>query len=141
MLTALVLAPVWQVSTTSIFNAVNRLHSRTRQLQVADLVPAFVRTSLTAALALLGGLTPLTALVAVLVAHLAQYGVVRSQVLPVLGDVQPTGIADHTARIWEVVHQLLPNCIFICIQGQLATCSPLLWNLKRTAARSRISGR
>lgn len=133
-LTVLVLAPIWQVSTTSIFNVINRLQSRTRQLQVADLVPALVRTSVTAALALLGGLTPLTALMAVLVAHLTQYGIVRRQVLPLLGELQPTGIADHTARIWEVVHQLLPNCIFICIQGQLAT-----WLISVFATTSEVS--
>lgn len=133
-LTALVLAPIWQISTTAIFNVVNRLQSRTRQLQVADLLPVFVRTALTAALALLGGLTPLTALVAVLVAHLTQYGIVRMQVLPLLGDVQPIGLADHTARIWDVVRQLLPNCIFICIQGQLAT-----WLISVFATTSEVS--
>lgn len=133
-LTVLVLAPIWQVSTTAIFNVVNRLQSRTRQLQVADLAPAIVRTLLTAALALLGGLTPLSALMAVLVAHLTQYGIVRRQVFPLLGDVQPTGVADHTARIWEAVHQLLPNCIFICIQGQLAT-----WLISVFATTSEVS--
>lgn len=133
-LTALVLAPIWQVSTTSIFNVVNRLQSRTRQLQVADLVPVLVRTALTASLALAGGLTPLTALMAVLVAHLTQYGIVRRQVLPLLGDVQPAGVADHTAGIWKVIRQLLPNCIFICIQGQLAT-----WLISVFATTSEVS--
>lgn len=133
-LTALVLAPVWQASTTAIFNIVNRLQSRTRQLQVADLVPALVRTLLTVALVLLGGLTPQTALVAVLVAHLTQYAIVRSQVVPLLGGLQATGMAEHTARIWEVVHQLLPNCIFICIQGQLTT-----WIISVFATTSEVS--
>ncbi len=133
-LTALVLAPIWQISTTAVLNVVNRLQSRTRQLQAADLAPVLVRTALTAALALVGGLTPLTALMAVLVAHLTQYGIVRRQVLPLLGDVQPIGIADHTARIWEVVLQLLPNCIFICIQGQLAT-----WLISVFATTSEVS--
>ncbi|MCF7785933.1 MAG: hypothetical protein K9N47_07410 [Prosthecobacter sp.] len=133
-LTALVLAPIWQISTTVIFNVVNRLQSRTRQLQVADLVPVLVRTSLTMALAMLGGLTPLTALVAVLVAHLSQFVIVRGQVLPLLADVQPSGVADHTASIWKVIHQLLPNCIFICIQGQLAT-----WLISVFATTSEVS--
>jgi len=121
-LTALVLAPFWQISTTAVLNVVNRLHSRTRQLQVADLVPAVVRASLTAALALLGGLSPLTALGAVLISQLTQYGIVRRQVLPLLDvELEPGGIETYTVRIWKMVHQQLPNCIFICIQGQITT--------------------
>lgn len=120
-LTALVLAPIWQISTTTVLLVVNRLYARNRHLQVADLVPAFVRTSFTVGLVLLGGLTPLTALVAVFAAHLIQYVIVRRQVLPLFADIDPSGMAGHTAQIWKVIRQLLPNCIFICIQGQLAT--------------------
>ena len=121
-LTALVLAPIWQVSTTAVLNVVNRLHSRTRQLQVADLVPAVVRASLTAALALLGGLSPLTALGAVVIAQLTQYGIVRRQVLPLLGGEVVHGVIEaYTARIWKMVHQFLPSTVFWCLQGQLTT--------------------
>lgn len=121
-LTALVLAPIWQISTTAVLNVVNRLHSRTRQLQVADLVPAVVRASLTAALALLGGLSPLTALGAVVIAQLTQYGIVHRQVLPLLGvEVEPREVKEHAARIWKMVHQFLPSTIFWCLQGQLTT--------------------
>ncbi len=121
-LTALVLAPIWQISTTAVLNVVNRLHSRTHQLQFADLAPAVIRTALTAALALLGGLSPLTALGAVVIAQLTQYGIVRRQVLPLLGvDLEPREIKDHAVRIWKMVHQFLPSSIFWCLQGQLTT--------------------
>lgn len=121
-LTVLVLAPIWQISTTTVLNVVNRLHSRTRQLQVADLVPAIIRAALTAALALLGGLSTLTAVGAVVISQLTQYGIVRRQVLPLLGDeLEPGDIKAYTACIWKMVRQQLPNCIFICIQGQITT--------------------
>jgi O-antigen/teichoic acid export membrane protein len=121
-LTALVLAPIWQISTTATLNIVNRLHSRNRQLQVADLVPALVRAALTAALALLGGLSPLTALGAVVIAQLTQYGIVRRQVLPLLGvALEPREIEAHAVRIWKVVHHAMPSTVFWCLQGQLTT--------------------
>jgi O-antigen/teichoic acid export membrane protein len=121
-LTTLVLAPIWQISTTATLNVINRLHSRNRQLQVADLVPALVRAVLTATLALLGGLSPLTALGAVVIAQLTQYGIVRRQVLPLLGaDVVPREVEEHAARIWKMVYQFLPSTIFWCLQGQLTT--------------------
>lgn len=133
-LTLLVVAPIWHIATTSIFSGVNRLHSRARQLQVADLVPALVRAVLTAALALLGRLSPITALLAVLFAHLTQYGIVRFQVLPLLGGVAPSNVVMHTEHIWKVVQQLLPNCIFICVQGQIAT-----WLISVFATASEVS--
>ncbi len=121
-LTALVLTPIWQISTTTVLNVVNRLHSRTRQLQVADLAPAVIRTALTAALALLGGLSPLTAMAAVFVAHLLQYGIVRRQVLPLLDVVPEPGVIEaYTRRIWKMVRQLMPSTAFWCLQGQLTT--------------------
>lgn len=121
-LTALVLAPIWQISTTAVLNVVNRLHSRTRQLQVADLVPAVLRASLTVALALLGGLSPLSALGAVVIAQLIQYLIVRRQVLPLLGGGAESGVIEaYTARIWKVVHETMPSMAFWCLQGQLTT--------------------
>ncbi|WP_395734527.1 lipopolysaccharide biosynthesis protein [Prosthecobacter sp.] len=121
-LTILVLAPIWQISSTAVLNVVNRLHTRTRQLQVADLVPAVVRASLTGALVLLGGLSPLTAMAAVLAAHILQYSIVRRQVLPLLDVVPyPGGIEAYTARIWKMVLQLMPSSTFWCLQGQLTT--------------------
>lgn len=134
-LTALVLAPIWQISTSTVLNVVNRLHSRTRQLQVADLAPAVVRTSLTAALALFGGLSPLTALAAVMAAHLTQYFIVRGQVIPLLDVVPETGDVDaYSERIWKVVRQVMPSSVFWCFQGQLTT-----WLISVFASTSEVA--
>ena len=62
MLTLLVLSPVWCLSTSAVLSVVNRLHSRTRELQIADAYPALLRVSLTFALLAAGWLTPVTAL-------------------------------------------------------------------------------
>lgn len=133
-LTALVIAPIWQISTTAVYSVVNRLESRTRQLQVADLAPAFIRAAMTAALALLDGLTPMTALMAVLAAHLTQCFIVRRQVLPSLITVQSSKMDEHTASVWKIVHRLLPNSIFFCVQGQLTT-----WLISIFATTSEVS--
>jgi O-antigen/teichoic acid export membrane protein len=134
-LTLLVIAPIWQVSTTAVFNVVNRLHSRTRELQVADLVPAVVRTVLTAGMALLGVLTPATALAAVLIAQMLQYFIVRRQVISLLGvELEPTDVEVHSVAIWKLVRQLMPNCVFICIQGQLTT-----WLISAFATSSEVA--
>lgn len=133
-LTALVLAPIWQISATAVLNVVNRLHSRNRQLQVADLVPALVRASLTAGLALLGVLSPFTALGAVVTAQLIQYGIVRRQVLPLLGVGGGAAIDVHAARIWKMVLQFLPSSIFWCLQGQLTT-----WLISIFASTSEVA--
>lgn len=120
-LTALVLAPIWQISTAAVLNVVNRLHSRNRQLQTADLVPALLRAALTAVLALLGGLNTLTALGAVVIAQLTQYVIVRKQVLPLLEGINPQEVTAHTLRIWKIVRQAFPSLAFWCLQGQLTT--------------------
>lgn len=121
-LTILVLIPIWCVSTTAVLNVVNRLHSRTIQLQLGDLVPALMRLALTAGLMWAGGLTSATALLAVLVAQAGQFLIVRRQVLPLLGvETEGTGIQEYKRRIRKMVHQMMPNCVFLCIQGQLAT--------------------
>ena len=118
-LTALVLAPIWQISTTGILNVVNRLHSRTRQLQLADLAPAVLRTGLTFSCVCLNIITPVTALLAVTISQLLQFFLVRKQVLPILGDDTPAKIEEHYAGIRRVVSQLLPNSIFTCVQAQI----------------------
>lgn len=121
-LTVLVLAPIWQISNTAVLSVVNRLHSRTRQLQLADLLPALVRALLTVGLAVLGWLSPLTAFVAVAAAQLVHYAIVRAQVLPFLDiETEPVDFESHTRRIKKVLHQVFPNFVFTAIQGQLTT--------------------
>lgn len=133
-LTMLVLAPIWQISTSTTFNVVNRLHSRTRQLQLADLVPALVRTVLTAALVRAGYGTPTTALGAVLIAHLAQFLIVRNQVTPLLHEVEPSNVEEYGAAIRKTVRQVLPNGVFVCVQAQLST-----WLLTVFATTSEVA--
>ncbi|OYW74776.1 MAG: hypothetical protein B7Z37_16410 [Verrucomicrobia bacterium 12-59-8] len=134
-LTALIVAPIWQISTTAVLNVVNRLHSRTRQLQVADLVPALVRTGLTVLLINLGIITTFSALLAVLIAQFIQFVIVKRQVLPLLGlDVEPHDVQEHTANLWKLVRQMMPNCVFLCIQGQLTT-----WLISIFASTSEVA--
>ena len=135
ILTLIVIAPVWQISTTAVFNVVNRLHSRTRQLQVADLSPAILRTVLTVGLVLIGSLNPTTALIAVVISQILQFYIVRSQVMPMLeAGLEPADQEAHAAEIWKLVRQIMPNCVFICLQGQLTT-----WLISAFATSSEVA--
>lgn len=122
MLTLLVLAPVWCLSTSAVLSVVNRLHSRTRELQIADAYPALLRMLLTLALLGWGWLTPVTALLAVLAGHVFQLTIVRRQVLPLLTEapVEEAPLNAHKRVIHRFMRQLIPNCIFLCLQGQLS---------------------
>lgn len=121
MLTLLVLSPVWCLSTSAVLIVVNRLHSRTRELQIADAYPALMRVGLTLALLGAGWLTPVTALLAVLAGHVFQLTIVRRQVLPLMAEapVEEALLNAHKRVIHRFMRQLIPNCIFLCLQGQL----------------------
>lgn len=136
MLTLLVLSPVWCLSTSAVLSVVNRLHSRTRELQIADAYPALLRVGLTLALLGAGWLSPVTALLAVLAGHAFQLTIVRRQVLPLLGEapVEEEQLTSHKRAIHGFMRQLMPNCIFLCVQGQLST-----WLISLFATSSEVA--
>jgi O-antigen/teichoic acid export membrane protein len=136
MLTLLVLSPVWCLSTSAVLSVVNRLHSRTRELQIADAYPALLRVVLTFALLGAGWLTPVTALLAVLAGHVFQLTILERQVLPLLGDaqVEEEQLSAHKRAIYGFMRQLMPNGVFVCVQGQLST-----WIMSFFASSSEVA--
>ncbi len=121
-LTIIVLLPLGQISTTMIYTVVNRLHSRTKHLQIADLVPASTRMIVVCTLAATDLLSVTTALAAGLATQLLHFGIVRSQVSALVDAKRDDQLqARFTSEIWTKVRQLYPNSIFYCLQGQLST--------------------
>ncbi len=121
LLSTIVLVPVWNLSTAAVLNVVNRLHSRTWQLQIADLVPATVRALLTLVLVSSGLISPLTAMLAILISQAVQYAIVRNQVRPFISEKpDPDSISQYSKRVLQVIKHLYPNSLFICFQAQLA---------------------
>ena len=121
ILTVIVLLPIWHLSTAAVLNVVNRLYSRTWQLQIADLAPALIRALLTLLLVAVGVITPLTAVLTLLVSQAIQYLIVHQQVRPYISETpDPAAIRVYSGRVLTVIKQLYPNCLFICFQAQLA---------------------
>jgi O-antigen/teichoic acid export membrane protein len=122
ILTVIVLLPIWHLSTAAVLNVVNRLYSRTWQLQIADLAPALIRALLTLLLVAVGLISPLSAVLALLVSQAIQYFIVHQQVRPYISETPDLdAIQLYSGRVLTVIKQLYPNCLFVCIQGQLAT--------------------
>jgi len=122
ILTVIVLLPIWHLSTAAVLNVVNRLYSRTWQLQIADLAPALIRALLTLLLVAVGLITPLTAVLTLLVSQAIQYFIVHQQVRPYISETPDlAAIQLYSGKVLKVIKQLYPNCLFVCIQGQLAT--------------------
>lgn len=120
VLTLIVLAPVWCASSSSIYNVVNRLHSRTRQLQAAEMVPALLRTALTGGLVLAGWADTITALLAVLAGHLFQWWLVRRQMACVLSfPPEEEMVREALPRVRQTVREMLPSCLFVALQAQI----------------------
>jgi hypothetical protein len=121
ILTLVVLIPVWQISTLTIFNVVNRLHCRARQLQIADAAPAVCRVLLILTLVGFHWITPFTALLASLFAQALQYIIIRRQVVSLVNEqTNPALYASLIIRIRHKVRELYPNAVFTCIQSQLS---------------------
>jgi hypothetical protein len=121
ILTVIVLLPIWHLSTAAVLNVVNRLYSRTWQLQIADLAPALIRAILTLLLVALGLISPLSAVLALLVSQAIQYLIVHQQVRPYISETPDLdAIRLYSGKVLKVIKQLYPNCLFVCIQGQIA---------------------
>ena len=121
ILTVIVLLPIWHLSTAAVLNVVNRLYSRTWQLQITDLAPALIRALLTLLLVAVGLISPLTAVLTLLVSQAIQYLIVHQQVRPYISETPDlAAIRLYSRRVLTVIKQLYPNCLFICFQAQLA---------------------
>lgn len=121
LLTLVALIPVWQITTNAVLNVVNRLASRSRQLQLADTLLPLTRTVLILALLAIGWLSPLTAVLAAVIAQGMQYLLIRHQVLPLIN--APTDavlLEGYHRQLLPLVRHLYPNALFTCIQGQLS---------------------
>lgn len=118
----LVVGPQWLATRTVILASVNRLHTRIRQLQMADLSGAFTRFVITLLPAVFGFINIYIAFGAVAISIWVQSLIVRRQVLPML-DVDPhTDLTIiYRKRIVGTMRQMYPNNVFNCVQGQLAT--------------------
>lgn len=121
-LVLLVVGPQWLATRTIILTIVNRLHSRIRQLQAADLSGAATRSVLTLLPAAFGFVNIYIAFGAVACSTWVQALVVRRQVHPLLDPVvEPEEEARSRQRIVGTMRQMYPNNVFNCIQSQLAT--------------------
>lgn len=122
ILLLLVVGPQWMATRSIIMASVNRLHTRVRQLQVADLTAAFSRSALTLVPAALGWVNVHVAFLAAAISTVLQAALVKKQVAPLLDtqvDAQDTAL--FSQRIRRTMKQMYPNYIFNCVQSQLAT--------------------
>lgn len=117
----LVAGPQWIATRTTVLATVSRLNSHLRQLQVAEIVAACIRTAITLGAAALGFINIHTALLAVTVATLVYAVLIRRQVLPMLdANVNGAEEAEFGRGIRTVMRQMYPNNVFHCVQSQLA---------------------
>ncbi len=121
VLTFIVILPFWQISTTSVLSVVNRLRSRTWQIQVAEVVPALCRAISIGALACAGILSVTSALAVTFASSLLQFFIVRRQVGPLVNAFSDRAIMEEYApSIRKIMRQLYPNIVFTCVQGQMS---------------------
>lgn len=117
-----VVGPQWMSTQTVILASVNRLHTRLRQLQTADLTAAMSRSALTLIPAALGWVNVQLAFAAVAFSTWLQSAIVKRQVSPLIDSkVEAEEEAVFTQRIRRTMRQMYPNNIFACVQSQLAT--------------------
>lgn len=118
----LVIGPQGAATRTTTLATANRLHSRVRELQLAEVAAALVRASVTLVPAACGWVNLPVALGAVALSCLVQAALVRRQVAPLLdlpADPQETAVC--RGRIRGVMRQMYPNVLFHCVQSQLGT--------------------
>lgn len=122
VLIILVVGPQWMATRTVTLGTANRLHSRIRELQVAEIIAALTRSVLTLLPAALGFVNIYIALGAVAVSVAVQTRVVRRQVSALIDpDAGTEKVTEYRGRITSVMWRLYPNVVFHCAQTQLAT--------------------
>lgn len=118
----LVAGPQWIATRTTTLATTNRLHSRIRELQEAEVLGAVIRSALTLLPALLGFVNIYIALGAVAVSVAVQGRLVRRQVAPLLDMPGESGHRqEFHGKIQTVMRRMYPNAVFGCVQSQLAT--------------------
>lgn len=118
----LVVGPQWVATRAAILACANRLHSRVRQLQAADLMTAGCRCFLTLVPAALGQLDVQVALLAVAVSALLHAKLVAWQLTGILdATAAEKDVAPFRTAIVRTMRNMYPNNLFGCVQGQLAT--------------------
>lgn len=137
LLTALSILPIAQIAIFSIYTVVSRLHSRTRQLQVAEISVGLTRLAAVAAFALGSALTAISAMVAGFLSVISGFFIVRKQVLPLLASAPDTPeIPSDTfdPDLKKSIRQIYPNAAFTCVQGQLG-----VWLISAFATTSEVA--
>ncbi len=137
LLTTLSILPTAQLALFSIYTVVSRLHSRTRQLQIAEIAVGLTRLAATAAFALGSALTAISAMVAGLLSTASGFLIVRKQVRPLLASAPDTPeIPSDTfdPDLKKSIRQIYPNAAFTCVQGQLG-----VWLISAFASTSEVA--
>ena len=137
LLTTLSILPTAQLALFSIYTVVSRLHSRTRQLQVAEISVGLTRLIAIAAFALGSALTAVAAMVAGLLSTTSGFFIVRKQVRPLLASPpEIPQIAPETfdPELKKSIRQIYPNAAFTCVQGQLG-----VWLISAFASTSEVA--
>lgn len=122
VLTLLVVGPQWIATRTVTLSTSNRLHSRLRELQVAEVAGALTRSLLTLVPAACGFVNIYLAIGAAVAALAVQAVIVRRQVAPLLDlPGEAAEVREYRGRISSVMKSMYPNVVFNCLQSQLAT--------------------
>jgi len=113
------IAAVWPVALTSLLSVAARLHSRARQLQMAELGGAAARLGLTAFILYLGCGNALMVVAVTGVAFYLQAWIVWRLTLE-FSRSEPSS-ERYQKEIGGFVRSLYANHLFFCVQGQIAT--------------------
>lgn len=117
----LTLAPQWMATRSTILSNVNRLRSRVRQIQHAELLTSLARATFTLVPAAMGWVNLTVALVAITLSIIAQSLLVRWQMRPILhAELIPEQALHFRRLIRSTMVRLYPNAAFYCLQAQLA---------------------
>jgi len=137
LLTTLSILPIAQIAIFSIYTVVSRLHSRTRQLQIAEISVGLTRFAAIAAFALRSALTAISTMVAGFLSVISGFFIVRKQVLPLLAtspNTYPPAPESFDPELKKSIRQIYPNAAFTCVQGQLA-----VWLISAFATTSEVA--
>lgn len=131
-LSLVLLASALPIMETSLLAAVNRIHSRVRQVVQADLSTSALRLGIICA----ASLTTLNALVAALATTITQWFqwlLLRRQTADLV-NVPPDTEEDFREPMLQVVRHMLPICAFQCVQGHITT-----WLLSMFATTEKVA--
>lgn len=104
-----------------VLTTINRLYQKTHNLVFVDILMSCSKlAAFVTFICLLGGITSTTATFCLLAMSLLQILALRIQTRDLLK--HPTSLPDHYRNdVLIIVRQVLPMCLFNCVQGQLTT--------------------